>query len=73
MEVYVDDMLVKSLWKEDHISDLRKMFSLLRRHNMKLNSAKCAFGVGLGKFLSFMVNNIGIEANPSKVQVLLDL
>ena len=40
---------------------------------MKLNSAKCAFGVGSGKFLGFMVNNRRIEANPSKVQALLDL
>ena len=49
------------------------MFALLQKYNMKLNPAKCAFGVGLGKFLGFMVNNQGIEANPSKVQALLDL
>ena len=73
MEVYVDDILIKSLGKEDHISDLREMFSLLRRYNMKLNPTKCAFGVRSGKFLGFMVNNRGIEANPSKVQALLDL
>ena len=73
MEVYVDDMLVKSLKKEDHVIDLREMFALLRRYNMKLNPAKCAFGVGSGKFLGFMVNHRGIEANPSKVQALLDL
>ena len=73
MEVYVDDMLVKSLKKEDHVTDLREMFALLRRYNMKLNPAKCTFGVGSGKFLGFMVNNRGIEANPSKVQALLDL
>ena len=73
MEVYVDDMLVKSLQKEDNISDLREMFTLLRRYNMKLNPTKCAFGVGSRKFLGVMVNNKGIEANPSKVQALLDL
>ena len=73
MEVYVDDMLVKSLKKKDHVTDLREMFTLLRRYNMKLNPAKCAFGIGSGKFLCFMVNNRGIEANPSKVQKLLDL
>ena len=67
MEVYIDDMLVKSLCKEDHASDLREMFSLLRRYNMKLNPGKCAFGVGSGKFFSLMGNNRGIEANPSKV------
>ena len=73
MELYVDDMLVKSLRKEDHISDLEEMFALLRRYKMKLNPAKCAFGVVSRKFLSFMVDNRGIEANSSKVQALLDL
>ena len=73
MKVYVDDILVKSLKKENHVTDLREMFALLRRYNMKLNPAKCAFGVGSGKFLGFMVNHRGIEAKPSIVQVLLDL
>ena len=67
MEVYVDDILVKSLHKKDHVSDLQEMFALLRRYNMKLNPAKCTFRVKSRKFLGFMVNNIGIEANPSKV------
>ena len=73
MEVYIDDMLVKSLKKDDHISALRVMFTMLRKYNMKLNPAKCAFGVGSKKFLGFMVNHRGIEANSSKVQALLDL
>ena len=57
MEVYVDDMLAKSLKKEDHVTDLQEMFALLRRYNMKLNPTKCTFGVGSRKFLGFMVNN----------------
>ena len=57
MEVYMDDMLVKSLYKEDYVTDLREMFALLQKYNMKLNPAKCAFGIGSGKFLKFMVNN----------------
>ena len=73
MEVYVDDMLVKSLWKEDHVIDLWEMFALLQKYNMKLNPTKCTFEVGSGKFLGFMVNNRGIETNPTKVQTLLDL
>ena len=73
MEVYVDDVLVKSLQKENYVTDLQEMFVLLQKYNMKLNPAKCAFGVGSRKFLGFMVNNRGIEANPSKVQELLDL
>ena len=57
MEVYVDDMLVKSLQKEYHVTNLWEMFTLLRKYNMKLNLANYAFGVGSGKFLAFMVNN----------------
>ena len=73
MEVYIDDMLVKSLKKEDHVTDLQEMFALLQKYNVKINPTKCTFGVGSGKFLGFMVNNRGIKANPSKVQALLDL
>ena len=55
VEVYVDDMLVKSLDEEKHLDDLQETFNTLRRHQMKLNPSKCAFGVSLGKFLGFMV------------------
>ncbi|XP_077226244.1 uncharacterized protein LOC143859415 [Tasmannia lanceolata] len=53
MEVYVDDMLVKSLKAPDHIADLEEAFTILRRNRMKLNPAKCAFGVTSGKFQDF--------------------
>ena len=48
-------------------------FEVLRHYKMKLNAAKCTFGVGSGKFLRFMVNNRGIQANPEKIQALLDV
>ena len=67
VEVYVDDMLVKSLDEEKHLDDLRETFDTLRRHQMKLNPSKCAFGVSSGKFLGFMVSQRGIEANPDKI------
>ncbi|KAL5579243.1 hypothetical protein UlMin_011685 [Ulmus minor] len=54
MEVYVDDMLVKSLKTEEHIQNLTEIFEILRRYKMKLNPSKCAFGVSSGKFLGFM-------------------
>ncbi|KAL5555378.1 hypothetical protein UlMin_037614 [Ulmus minor] len=73
MEVYVDDMLVKSLKADEHINNLRESFEVLREYKMKLNPAKCAFGVTSGKFLGFMVNHRGIEANPIKIQTLLDM
>jgi hypothetical protein len=73
MEVYVDDILVKSILSIDHVSDLQEAFRILKQYRMKLNPAKCAFGVFLGKFLSFMVSSRGIEANPEKVQAVLDM
>ena len=64
MEVYVNDMLVKSKLARDQIQDLDQMFKVLCRYQMKLNPLKCAFGAASGKFLGFMVNQRGIEANP---------
>lgn len=63
IEVYVDDMLVKSTHARDHCQYLAEMFDILRRYGMKLNPRKCAFGVSSKKFLSYIMNNRGIEAN----------
>ena len=67
MEVYVNDMLVKSKVTSDHIAHLADMFKILHAYRMKLNPLKCAFGVASEKFLGFMVNQRGIEANPEKI------
>ena len=73
MEVYIDDMLVKSTTAELHIAHMAESFQILKRYNMKLNPAKCAFGVSAGKFFGFIVNNRGIEANPDKIKAVLDM
>ena len=73
MEVYVDDMLVKSKREVDHVAHLSEMFEILRKYRMKLNPQKYVFGVESGKFLGFMVNHRGIEANPAKIKALLDM
>ena len=73
VQVYVDDMLVKSLCEEDHLDDLRETFNTLRSYNMKLNPNKCAFGVTAGKFLGFMVSQRGIEVNLEKVRAIMEL
>ena len=73
MEVYIDDMLVKSTTAELLIAHLAKAFQILKKYNMKLNPAKCAFRVSAGKFLGFIVNNRGIEANPDKIKAVLDM
>ena len=64
MEVYINNMLVKSLIAEHHLDHLRRDFEILRRYNMELNSTKCSFGVSFGKFLGYIVTQCGIEANP---------
>ena len=56
MEVYVDDMLVKSKEELAHLDDLRETFATLKQYQMKLNPGKCVFGVASGKFLGFMVS-----------------
>ena len=73
VEVYVDDMLVKSKEEKDHLDDLKETFITLRQYSIKLNPSKCAFGVSLGKFLGFMVSQRGIEANPEKVKAILEM
>ena len=50
VQVYVDDMLVKSLRENDHLDDLQETFNTLRSYNMKLNPSKCVFVVTAGKF-----------------------
>ncbi|KAL0458423.1 UNVERIFIED_CONTAM: hypothetical protein Slati_0469500 [Sesamum latifolium] len=73
MEVYVDDMLVKSKEAHDHVKDLNETFTVLRKYRLKLNLGKCAFGVSVGRFLGFMVTRRGIEANPDKIKAILDM
>ena len=73
MEVYIDDMLVKSVKAELNIAHLAESFQVSKNYNMKLNPTKCAFGVFAGKFLGFIVNNRGIEANSDTIKVVLDM
>lgn len=68
MEVYVDDMLVKSRRSRNYVDDLVEMFAILRKYGMKLNLLKCSFGVALEKFLGFIVNSHGSEANLEKIE-----
>ena len=64
IEVYIDDMVVKSKVESEHINDLRAIFKILRRHKLRLNAAKCSFGMGSDKFLGYMVTHHGIEVDP---------
>ncbi|KAI5335271.1 hypothetical protein L3X38_025404 [Prunus dulcis] len=73
MEVYVDDMLVKSRTAEEHLQNLSIMFGILKDYRMRLNPKKCTFGVSSRKFLGFMISQRGIEANPEKIKAIIDM
>ncbi len=73
VEVYIDDMLVKSKEEGGHLDDLEETFKTLCKYQMKLNPSKCAFGVSSSKFLGFMVSQRGIEANPDKIKAILEM
>ena len=73
VQVYMDDMLVKSIREDDHLDNLKETFDTLRSYNMKLNPNKCAFGVTAGKFLGFIVSQRGIEVNPDKIMAIMEL
>ena len=70
MEVYIDDMLVKSKHHSDHAAHLQQTFDLLKEYGMKLNPLNCAFEVSAGRFLGFMVTQRRIEANPAQVKAI---
>jgi hypothetical protein len=70
---YVDDIVVKSVQRRDHISDLVETFANLRAANLKLNPEKCVFGIHKGKVLGCLVSTKGIEANPDKIKALIEM
>ncbi|KAL0430525.1 UNVERIFIED_CONTAM: hypothetical protein Sradi_0678500 [Sesamum radiatum] len=73
IECYVDDLVVKSRMRRDHLQDLRKIFERLRRYQLKMNPLKCAFGVTSGKFLEFIVRHKGIEIEQAKIAAILKM
>ena len=73
IEIYVDDMVVKSRVVSEHLGDLGNTFGVLRKHKLHLNASKCSFGVGSGKFLGYMVTHRGIEVNPNQIKAINDL
>ena len=73
IEVYIDDMVVKSKVVSEHVRDLGDNFEILKRHKLRLNTFKCSFGVGSSKFLGYMVTHRGIEVNPDQVKAINSL
>jgi hypothetical protein len=73
LEVYIDDMIVKTPKDKDQVADLHETFQQLWRYDLRLNHNKCTFGVEARKFLGFMLTSWGIEVNPDKCSVVLNM
>ncbi|KAM2987081.1 hypothetical protein FF2_007279 [Malus domestica] len=72
VEVYIDDVVIKSKRQQTHLDDLRQAFLHMRQHNLKMNPAKCAFGVSAGNFLGFLVHHRGIEVDENKARAIIN-
>jgi hypothetical protein len=68
VDVYIDDIVVKSAKFDSHIADLRKAFDKMLQYGLKMNQQKCAFSVSIGKFLGFTMHEHGIEINPDRIK-----
>ena len=73
IEVYIDDMVVKSKVMSEHVGDLGNIFEILRKHKLRLNASNCFIGVGPGNFLGYMVTHRGIEINPDQIKAINSL
>jgi hypothetical protein len=70
---YVNDIVVKSVQRRDHNSDLEETFANLRATNLRLNPEKCVFGIHKGKVLGCLVSTKGIKVNPDKIKALIEM
>ena len=73
IEIYIDDMVVKSKMVSEHLGDLQAIFQILKKYKLRLNASKCSFGVGSVKFLGYMVTHRGIEVNPDQIKTINNL
>ena len=70
LEVYIDDVVVKSDAEQSHLADLRLVFERMRQYGLKMNPLKCAFVVSAGKFLGFIIHQRGIEIDSGKIEAI---
>ena len=73
IEIYIDDMVVKSKVVSKHLEDLETIFEILWKYKLRLNASKCSFGVGSDKFLGYMVTHKGIEVNSNQIKAINNL
>jgi hypothetical protein len=73
LEIYIDDVAIKSTDFEDHLGDLRVVLERMRQYGLKMNPLKCAFGVSVGRILGFVVHEHGIQVDPKKIESIRNL
>jgi hypothetical protein len=73
IEVYVDDIIIKTVKVDSLLDDLRETFANLDRYSIKLNPKKCSFGVPIGQLLGYLISERGIEGNPEKIQAIINM
>ena len=73
IEIYIDDIVVKSKVVLEHLGDLETIFEILQKYKLRLNVSQCSFGVGSGKFLGYMVTHRGIEVNLNQIKAINNL
>ena len=73
IEVYVDDMIVRSQTEEEHLDHLQKLFDRLKLYKLRLNPNKCTFGVRSSKLLGFVVSDKGIQVDPAKMKAIQEM
>ena len=73
IEVYINNMVVKSKLVYGHVGDLKSIFEILKKHKLHLNTSKCSFSVGSDKFLGYMVTHHGIKVNPDQIKAINNL
>lgn len=66
IEVYIEDMIVKTPDQRDHLADIWEIFQELKKPNMNIIPSKCVFGVEARKFVGFMITNKESDAKPTK-------
>jgi hypothetical protein len=67
MEVYIDDVVVKSVGFEEHMTDLKLLLERMKKYGLQMNPLKCTFGVTSGRFLGFIMHEHGIQIDPKKI------
>jgi hypothetical protein len=73
VEVYIDDIVIKSTKTDSLLNDLHKTFANIDRYSIMLNPKKCSFGVPIGQLLGYLISERGIEGNPEKIQAIINM